>query len=69
MTRPVEVLGWEQLLHEQEPTTTGFPCTGGDARALLPSSSGTHAVPEQIVLTHRNLAVNLDQTASETGVG
>jgi acyl-CoA synthetase (AMP-forming)/AMP-acid ligase II len=61
---PVKVLCWEELLNEQEPTTTAVPSARGDARALLPSSSGTQGVPKQVVLTHRNLSVNLDQIAA-----
>ncbi|SFR30157.1 Acyl-CoA synthetase (AMP-forming)/AMP-acid ligase II [Lentzea waywayandensis] len=40
----------------------GLPSAGGgDRPAVLLSSSGTQDVPRQVVLTHRNLTVNLTQ--------
>jgi acyl-CoA synthetase (AMP-forming)/AMP-acid ligase II len=49
-------------LAEQVPVDTGTHV------AVLPYSSGTTGLPKGVMLTHRNLVVNVDQTAAAIGL-
>ncbi|MFD5554629.1 AMP-binding protein [Streptomyces sp. NPDC127068] len=53
---------WEHVLGEAPaPGRTPFPEATPAATAVLASSSGTQGQPRHVVLTHHNLARNLDQ--------